>query len=45
MDTPKAFNCIQHEFLISKMDAYGFSEKALTFFFFLPQTTKTKRSN
>ena len=32
MDLPKAFDCIPHEILIAEMDAYGFSENALTFF-------------
>ena len=33
MDLSKAFDCIPHELLIAKMDAYGFSENALTLFF------------
>ena len=33
MDLFKAFNCIPHELLIAKMDAYDFGENALTFFF------------
>ena len=33
MDLSKAFDCIPHELLIAKMDAYGFSENTLTFLF------------
>ena len=33
MDLSKAFDCIPYELLIARMDANGFSENALTFFF------------
>ena len=47
MDLSKAFDCIPQELLIAKMDAYGFSENALTLYFsyLKKKTTKTKRSN
>ena len=40
MDLSKAFDCIPYELLIARMDAIGFSENALTFFFFVPETTE-----
>ena len=33
MDLSNAFDCISHELVREKIDAYGFSENALTFFF------------
>ena len=33
MDLSKAFDCIPHELLIVKVDAYGFSKNALTLSF------------
>ena len=38
MDLSKAFDCIPYELLIARMDANGFSENALTFSFFVPET-------
>ena len=33
LDLSKAFDCIPHELVMAKMDAYHFSENALTFIF------------
>ena len=31
MDLPKSFECIKHDLLLAKLDAYGFSHEALCF--------------
>ena len=46
LDLSKAFNCIPHELAIAKMDAYHFSENALTFIFsYLNRENKSVQIN
>ena len=42
MDLPKAFDCIPHDLLIAKLDAYGFSLKTVTFIYSYLKRRKQK---
>ena len=42
MDLSKAFDCIPHNLLIAKLDAYGFSQKTVTFIYSYRKRRKQK---
>lgn len=46
MDLPKAFDCLNHELLIAKLDAYCFSRSALVFIYsFIHNRKQTVKVN
>ena len=42
MDLSKAFDCLDHELLLAKLDAYGFSKNALRFIYLTDRKQRVK---
>ena len=40
-DLSKAFDCISHNLLIATLSAYNFSDKALSYIYFIPDKLQT----
>ena len=44
-DLPKVFNCIPHQLLMAKLSGYWFSRETNSFYFRVPQNSKTENKN